>query len=89
MATVEAMAAGLPVIASSVGGLADSVVDGVTGRLVPPDDPHRLAGALGSLIEDADRARQMGLQGQRRAHETYDYHVACAKLDAMLKEVSR
>ncbi len=57
---LEAMGAGVPVIASAVGGLADSVIDGVTGRLVPPEDPVALAGAIRELANDAEKRRVMG-----------------------------
>src|SRR3954451_5627433 len=53
---LEAMACGIPVVASAVGGMIDTVVDGVTGRHVPPRDPHRLAAVLRELLADP-RAR--------------------------------
>ena len=52
VAALEAMAGGRPLVASAVGGLADAVADGVTGLLVPPDDPARLAAALQTLLRD-------------------------------------
>jgi len=57
---IEAMAAGLPVVASAVGGLLDLIDDGRTGVLVPPDDVTALAAALGDLIEDPARAAALG-----------------------------
>lgn len=58
VAIMEAMAAGLPVVATDVGGVSQAVEDGVTGRLVPPSDPVALADALVGLADDpAERAR--------------------------------
>ncbi len=66
-AIVEAMCAGLPVVATAVGGNAEAVQDGVTGILVPPDQPEKLAAALLELLNDPDRSRQMGAAGRVRA----------------------
>jgi glycosyltransferase involved in cell wall biosynthesis len=64
---MEAMAAGLPVVATSVGGTAELVDDGVTGRLVPADDPAALAAALLAGTRDGDAARRaMGDRGRAR-----------------------
>ena len=63
---LEAMAAGLPVIASDVGGVAELVVDGVTGRLVPPGDPAALAAALDDLLADPELRESHG-RGRPRA----------------------
>lgn len=57
---LEAMAAGLPLVASRVGGLAETLEDGATAFLVPPDDPSALAAALRQLLADSDRARALG-----------------------------
>ena len=66
MAVAEAMAAGLPVVASAVGGLPELVVHGETGLLVPPDDPRALAGAVCTLVKDPASARRMGRAGRER-----------------------
>jgi glycosyltransferase involved in cell wall biosynthesis len=72
MTVIEAMAAGLPVVASDVGGLRELVDDGVTGLLVPPRDARALAAALSSLLEDAERRRAMGDAGRARAEALFD-----------------
>lgn len=59
----EALACGVPVVATDVGGAFEIVRDGVTGLLVPPRDPRRLADALLALIEDPERSRAMGRAG--------------------------
>jgi glycogen synthase len=66
ISVVEAMAFGLPVVASKAGGLAEVVVDGVTGILVPPGDPRALAEATTRLLADATLRRRMGMAGRER-----------------------
>jgi len=68
---VEAMAAGLPVVAVRGGGLAEIVEDGATGILVPPQDPPAMARALECLIRDSALRTVMGAAGRRRAEERY------------------
>ena len=63
VAALEAMAVGLPVIASRVGGLPEAVKDGETGLLVPTGDPAGLAAAIGRLAADPMLARRLGAQG--------------------------
>ncbi|MBA3638666.1 MAG: glycosyltransferase, partial [Acidobacteria bacterium] len=70
---IEAMAAGLPVVASAVGGLLDLVETGRTGILVPPSDPEPLAVAIRSLYEDPQRAREMGRQARREVRAQYSF----------------
>lgn len=66
-ALIEAMASSLPVIATRVGGNAEAVQDGVTGLLVPTEDPDSLAEALQELLADSERSRAMGEAGRRLA----------------------
>jgi glycosyltransferase involved in cell wall biosynthesis/phosphoheptose isomerase len=70
---LEAMACGVPVVASAVGGMIDTVVDGVTGRHVPPRDPHRLAAILRELLADDGSRIAQGQAGARRTRMLYDW----------------
>ncbi|RKT54027.1 glycosyltransferase [Saccharothrix australiensis] len=70
---LEAMACGVPVVASAVGGLTDTVVDGVTGALVPPREPIALARALRSLLADPARREAYGLAGSDRVQARYTW----------------
>jgi glycosyltransferase involved in cell wall biosynthesis len=70
---IEAMAAGLPVVASAVGGLLDLIEDGRTGLLVPPAEPQALAAAIGRLIEDRALARRLGEQARTHVAERYTF----------------
>jgi glycosyltransferase involved in cell wall biosynthesis len=67
MAALEAMADGLPVVATRVGGLPEVVVHGKTGILVPLEDPRAMADALLDLLRDSARAKQLGEAGRERA----------------------
>jgi glycosyltransferase involved in cell wall biosynthesis len=69
---LEAMAAGLPVIASNVGGIPELVADGVSGVLVPPGDPDALAEAIEALLENPALALELGAAGRRRVVENFD-----------------
>ena len=69
---VEAMAMGLPVVATAVGGIPDIVVDGETGTLVPACDEEALASALLGLLRDPSRRRAYGEAAKRRADERFD-----------------
>ncbi|WP_205696804.1 glycosyltransferase [Conexibacter sp. SYSU D00693] len=83
MVAVEAMACGVPVVASAVGGLQDTVVHGATGLHVTPRDPASIAGALAALAADPDRRAAMGQAGARRARARYGWdRVAAATVDA-------
>lgn len=68
---LEAMATGLPVIATDVGGNADLVAHGETGTIVPPNSPAAIAEALAPLARDPELARRMGAAGRARAQERF------------------
>jgi type III pantothenate kinase len=87
---LEAMACGVPVVASAVGGMIDTVVDGVTGVHIPPRDPDRLAGVLRGLLDDPQRRKEFGQAGVRRARRLYDWgRVATATLDVYARQARR
>ncbi len=69
---LEAMRAGLPVIASDVGGVRESVADGVSGHIVPPGSPGALAAALRRLMNSASERQRMGEAGRLRFQERFD-----------------
>jgi glycosyltransferase involved in cell wall biosynthesis len=70
---LESMACGVPVIAASVGGLIDSVVDGVTGIHVPPRDPLAIAAAVSALLNDEEHLRALGAAGRDRVRSRYSW----------------
>ena len=80
---LEAMAAGLPVVACRAAAIPEVVEDGVTGLLVPPRDPAGLAGALEALAADPGRARAMGDAGRRRVAAYTPERVAARFLEAV------
>ena len=71
LVVLEAMAAGIPVVASRVSGIPEVVVDGETGWLVPAEDPAALAGALAEVLADRAEARRRGEAGRLRVAERY------------------
>lgn len=80
---LEAMAAGLPVVTTDVGGVAEAVEDGETGLLVPAADSEALARALERLVSDADLRRRLGAAGRARALRLFDvprYRAAYVEL---------
>jgi glycosyltransferase involved in cell wall biosynthesis len=70
---LEAMACGVPVVASAVGGIIDSVVDGKTGVHVPPRRPAVVAEVLRDLLPDEERRRTYGAAGSARARARYSW----------------
>jgi glycosyltransferase involved in cell wall biosynthesis len=71
LAVIEAQAAGVPVVATPVGGIRETVVDGETGLLVPTRDPGALAAAIRQLLEEREAAEAMATEAKRRVRERY------------------
>ncbi|HEX9188111.1 MAG TPA: glycosyltransferase [Vicinamibacteria bacterium] len=71
MAMLEAMAAGVPVVATAVGGTPELVTHGTTGLLVPPERPEELAGALVGLLQDGPTAAAIRKAARRRVEERF------------------
>ncbi len=86
-AIVEAMAASLPVVATAVGGNAEALQDGVSGLIVPPEDPEALAAAILSLIEDPARRARMGAAGRRIVEEKFTTHAMLSKITVKYAEL--
>jgi glycosyltransferase involved in cell wall biosynthesis len=84
---LEAMACGVPVVATAVGGLLDTVVDGVTGNLVPPRDPRALGDALRALLKDPGRRRSYASAALDRARSCYSWSRAAIQIEAVYAEV--
>jgi glycosyltransferase involved in cell wall biosynthesis len=81
------MACGRPVVATAVGGLVDTVADGVTGDLVPPRDPARLGAALAALLDDDDRRAAYGAAGVARVRARYRWARVVADTEAVYRTV--
>jgi len=77
---VEAMAAGLPVVASDIPGYDEVVRDGVDGRLVPPRDPGALARAVSAVLDEPDLAARLSAAGRERA-AAFDWSVVLARIE--------
>jgi glycosyltransferase involved in cell wall biosynthesis len=81
LASLEAMAAGIPVIATSVGGLPEQIEHMKSGILVPPEDPQAIALWIRRLRDDPDLRRRLGAAGRQRAKERFTLENQCAGLD--------
>jgi len=86
-ATVEAMASGLPVIATPVGGVPEQIEDGVSGLMVPAGDSAAIIGAVRAMIENPTRCLEMGRAGRLRAEQWFDAKRNYRSLISLLKGV--
>jgi glycosyltransferase involved in cell wall biosynthesis len=84
---LEAMASGLPVVATAVGGVPELVVHGETGLLVPPNDPLALAQAINSLLDDPEGMKSMGARGRDTVRERYTWDKVAARMAGFFREV--
>jgi len=82
-AVLEAMAAGLPVVATAVGGTPEVVVDGVTGLLVTPRDPDALANAINRLLSNDDLRRKTGRAGRDRVGQHFSVHEVVRQVETL------
>jgi len=87
-AVIEAQAAGLPIVATPVGGVPENVIDGETGILCEVDDPESLAAAVIALLDRPDERRRLGDAGRRRAHERYARSRMVAETIALYGETA-
>jgi phosphatidylinositol alpha-1,6-mannosyltransferase len=82
---LEAGAAGVPIVATAVGGITDAVVDGETGLLVPPFDYAAMASALARLLQDEQKSRALGERGRRRTLDEFNWDAISSRyVEALL-----
>jgi glycosyltransferase involved in cell wall biosynthesis len=87
LALLEAMAAGLPVIATESGGTPEVVEAGVTGLLVPPGNPTKLAEAIQILLSDGDLRKKMGSAGQERVRSKFTAEETIRQMDRLYQRM--
>ena len=84
------MAAGLPIVASAVGGILELIDDGRTGLLAPVGDPHALADRIVRVMSDATLGERLGAAARAEAHSRYSFdRMVAAFEDVYLMELSR
>lgn len=88
-ALIEAMAMGLPVVATRVGGIPDIVTDGETGVLVPARDDGALAGALIGLLREPHRMRKMGSAAKQSVDHRFDVPFMVGSIERLYESVCR
>jgi glycosyltransferase involved in cell wall biosynthesis len=84
---LEAMAVGLPIVTTHVGGNPEVVVEGETGRLVPPGDPPALAGGILRMLEDRDRWPEMARSARERVEEHFNVRTMIRQYETLYDEV--
>jgi glycosyltransferase involved in cell wall biosynthesis len=88
-AVLEAMASGLPVVATQISGNDELVIPGETGVLVPTDDPEALGAALRSLLLDASMRERMGRAGRARVEKDFTWGHTAEEYEAILRRAAR
>jgi glycosyltransferase involved in cell wall biosynthesis len=86
---LEAMACGVAVVASAVGGMLDTVVDGVTGAHVPPRDPAALAEVIGALLDSPEHRADLSRAGLERVRNRYSWDRVAADTAAVYQRTAR
>jgi glycosyltransferase involved in cell wall biosynthesis len=89
LTTIEAMASGLAVVGSRAGGIVETITDGVSGVLVPPDDAPALATAVSRLLNDAPLRQRMGEAGRRISRERFTWPALAAEVMQVYGEICR
>ena len=87
VAVLEALAAGIPVVAARVGGNEEAVIDGVCGVLVPPRNPHAIADAVARIIDQPEIAREMGAAGRRHVENVFGAPAMVEATDALMRRL--
>lgn len=85
-AVLEALSTGLPVVTTKVGGIPEVITDGKNGFLVEPANPEKLADRISSLLDDSEKASEMGKLGRKVVEEKFDWEHIVDKVVKVYKE---
>ncbi len=88
LSAIEALACGVPLVASAVGGLLDFVVDGDNGRLCPPQDPAALAACIGPLLADAGARARLASRARESVRQVYDELAVFGRMRALFDRLA-
>ena len=88
LSAIEALASGVPVVASAVGGLLDFMTDGINGALCPPQDPPALAGCLRALIGDSALRQRLGAAARASVLDEYDERTVFSRFGALIRQLA-
>jgi D-inositol-3-phosphate glycosyltransferase len=88
LSAIEALACGVPVVASAVGGLLDFVKDGENGLMFPAQDAAALAGCLRSLVADSDGRRRLAARARRSVETEYDERIVFARFATLARDLA-
>ena len=84
---LEAMSAGLPIVATNVGGNPEIVIDNKSGMIVPPQNINSMANAIIRIMSDKDTAKQMGLAGKIRAQERFSIEAMVSQYEQLYRDI--
>ncbi len=84
---LESYAAGVPVVATSVGGTPEVVADGVDGFLVPPGDPIAMARRILEVLSADERRRHMGMLGRRRIQREFTFDAQAVRFRLVCEDL--
>lgn len=86
-ATLEAMALCVPTVVTDIGGMREMVIHGVTGFLVPPNDPKALAEMILYLLKNPEASREMGVAGRMRVEELFTAEQEAVRIQALFERL--
>ena len=89
LSIIEAMAARRPVVATDTGGIPETITDGTTGLLVPPEDPHALAAAIGKLVASPEWATDLAERGAESVRARFDRSVTAHRFADLYEDLRR
>lgn len=81
---MEAMMAGLPVVATQIAGVSELVEDGINGFIVPPSNAEALTSRISTLLADSELRRRLGAQGRRKVEQDFNIHHEAKKLYSLM-----